>query len=84
VAQYVSEKVSDLFVFIFFRILHRYVSNKYQYRIRIQVSDTLRCGLKYPCFIGGSIILQIHLGKGSLTGYPHIFSSSHYLMTAYL
>jgi hypothetical protein len=41
VAQYVSEKVSDLSAFIFFRILHRYVSNKYQYRIRIQVSDTL-------------------------------------------
>jgi hypothetical protein len=41
VAQYVSEKVSDLSAFIFFRILHGYVSNEYRYRIRIQVSDTL-------------------------------------------
>jgi hypothetical protein len=41
VAQYVSEKVSDLSAFIFFQILHGYVSNEYRYRICIQVSDTL-------------------------------------------
>jgi hypothetical protein len=81
VAQYISEKVSDLSAFIFFRILHTYpTSISIGYISRYPI----RCGLKYPCFIGGSIILQIHLGKGSLTGYPHIFSSSHYLMTAYL
>jgi hypothetical protein len=41
VAQYVSEKVSDLSAFIFFWILHEYVSNEYRYRICIQVSDML-------------------------------------------
>jgi hypothetical protein len=30
-----------LSAFIFFRILHGYVSNEYRYQIRIQVSDTL-------------------------------------------
>jgi hypothetical protein len=45
VAQYVSEKVSDLSAFIFFldtpQIRIQDVSNEYRYRIRIQVSDTL-------------------------------------------
>jgi hypothetical protein len=53
VAQYVSEKVSDLFIFIFFRILHRYVSKTYPMSIGIGYVSRypIRYGLKYPCFI---------------------------------
>jgi hypothetical protein len=44
VAQYVSEKISDLSAFIFLdtpQIRIQDVSNEYRYQIRIQVSDTL-------------------------------------------
>jgi hypothetical protein len=54
VAQYVSEKISDLSAFIFFGILHGYVSKMYPMSIGIEYVSRypIRYGLKYPCFIG--------------------------------
>jgi hypothetical protein len=54
VAQYVSEKVSDLSVFIFFQILHGYVSKTYPTSIGIGYVSRypIRYGLKYLCFVG--------------------------------
>jgi hypothetical protein len=90
VAQYVSEKVSDLSAFIFFGILHGYVSKTYPTSIGIgYVSRYLiRYGLKYPCFIGIRIcvdsngfidldtsVQRVCILSGSLDAFT--FSSAH-------
>jgi hypothetical protein len=58
VAQHISEKVSDLFAFIFFRILHGYISKTYPMSIGIGYVSRypIRYGLKYPCFVANEKI----------------------------
>jgi hypothetical protein len=48
--QYVSEKVFNLFAFIFFMILHKYISKTYLTSIDIGYVSrySIRYGLKYP------------------------------------
>jgi hypothetical protein len=56
----VSEKVSDLSTFIFFEILHGYVSKTYPISIDIRYVSKypIRYGLKYPCFIQLALVRQ--------------------------
>jgi hypothetical protein len=74
VAQYVSKKVSDLFAFIFFGILHGYVSKTYPTSIGIGYVSRypIRYGLKYPCFIATPTTAGLILNQDIYNTIQHL------------